>query len=58
VSDQIRLHSPELLRMAERSERIDEADLRIARAQSRKNVTEFDIGGRITQINPVQWSHL
>ena len=46
-----RLPSPILLRVAERSEKIHEDDSRNARAPS-KEMPEFDVGGRVTQINP------
>jgi S-DNA-T family DNA segregation ATPase FtsK/SpoIIIE len=47
-----RLPSPELLRAAERSERIDEDDLKDCARAIEQKCQEFDIGGRITQINP------
>jgi DNA segregation ATPase FtsK/SpoIIIE, S-DNA-T family len=47
-----RLPSSDLLRMAERSERIDEADLKDCARAIEQKCQEFDIGGRITQINP------
>ena len=47
-----RLPSPDLLRMAERSERIDEDDLKDCAHAIEQKCQEFDIGGRITQINP------
>ena len=47
-----RLPSPDLLRMAERSERIDEDDLKNCARAIEQKCQEFDIGGRITQINP------
>src|ERR1700687_5915697 len=47
-----RLPSPDLLRMAERSERIDEDDLKDCARAIEQKCKEFDIGGRITQINP------
>src|SRR6266849_2551087 len=47
-----RLPSPDLLRMAERSERIDEDDLKDCARAIEQKCQEFDIGGRITQINP------
>jgi S-DNA-T family DNA segregation ATPase FtsK/SpoIIIE len=47
-----RLPSSDLLRMAERSERIDEDDLKDCARAIEQKCQEFDIGGRITQINP------
>jgi S-DNA-T family DNA segregation ATPase FtsK/SpoIIIE len=47
-----RMPSPDLLRMAERSERIDEDDLKDCARAIEQKCQEFDIGGRITQINP------
>jgi S-DNA-T family DNA segregation ATPase FtsK/SpoIIIE len=47
-----RLPPLELLRMAERSERIDEDDLKDCARAIEQKCQEFDIGGRITQINP------
>jgi S-DNA-T family DNA segregation ATPase FtsK/SpoIIIE len=47
-----RLPPLELLRVAERSERIDEDDLKDCARAIEQKCQEFDIGGRITQINP------
>src|ERR1700681_3827412 len=47
-----RLPPPELLRAAERSEKIDEDDLKERARAIEQKCQEFDIGGRITQINP------
>jgi len=47
-----RLPPPDLLRMAERSERIDEDELKERARAIEQKCQEFDIGGRITQINP------
>jgi len=47
-----RLPSPELLRVAPRSEKIDEDELKDCARAIEEKCQEFDIGGRITQINP------
>ena len=47
-----RLPSPELLRPAPHSEKIDEDDLKECARAIEQKCQEFDIGGRITQINP------
>ncbi len=47
-----RLPSSELLRMAERNERIEEDELKECARAIEQKCQEFDIGGRITQINP------
>ena len=47
-----RLPSPELLRPAPHSEKIDEDDLKDCARAIEQKCQEFDIGGRITQINP------
>jgi S-DNA-T family DNA segregation ATPase FtsK/SpoIIIE len=47
-----RLPSPDLLRMAERSARIEEDELKECAHAIEQKCQEFDIGGRITQINP------
>ncbi|MBZ5698974.1 MAG: DNA translocase FtsK [Acidobacteriia bacterium] len=47
-----RLPSPSLLRLPERSERIHEDDLKECAHAIEQKCQEFDIGGRITQINP------
>src|SRR3984893_504587 len=48
-----RLPSPDLLRMAERSERIDEDDLKDCARAIEQKCQEFDIGGRGDQRKPV-----
>ncbi len=47
-----RLPSPELLRVAPRSEKIEEDELKECAHAIEQKCQEFDIGGRITQINP------
>jgi S-DNA-T family DNA segregation ATPase FtsK/SpoIIIE len=47
-----RLPSPGLLRMAERSERIQEDELKERAHAIEQKCREFDIGGHVTQINP------
>ena len=47
-----RLPSPDLLRPAPRSEKIDEDELKECAHAIEQKCQEFDIGGRITQINP------
>jgi len=47
-----RLPSPDLLRPAPHSERIDEDELKECARAIEQKCQEFDIGGRITQINP------
>ena len=52
-----RLPSPGLLQIAERSEKMDETELKdCARAIEQKS-DEFDVGGHITQINPGPGGH-
>ncbi len=47
-----RLPSPDLLRTAPLTEKIDEDDLKECAHAIEQKCQEFDIGGRITQINP------
>ena len=47
-----RLPSPDLLRPAPRHEKIEEDDLKECAHAIEQKCQEFDIGGRITQINP------
>ncbi len=47
-----RLPSPDLLRMAERSARIEEDELKECAHAIEQKCQEFDVGGRVTQINP------
>ncbi|MGD0909540.1 MAG: DNA translocase FtsK, partial [Candidatus Acidiferrales bacterium] len=47
-----RLPSPDLLRPAPKSEKIEEDDLKECALAIEQKCQEFDIGGRITQINP------
>jgi DNA segregation ATPase FtsK/SpoIIIE, S-DNA-T family len=47
-----RLPSPGLLRMAERSERIQEDELKECARAIESKCKEFDVGGHVTQINP------
>jgi S-DNA-T family DNA segregation ATPase FtsK/SpoIIIE len=47
-----RLPSPDLLRAAERSAKIEEDELKECAHAIEQKCQEFDIGGRITQINP------
>ena len=47
-----RLPSPDLLRPAPPNEKIDEDDLKACAHAIEQKCQEFDIGGRITQINP------
>jgi DNA segregation ATPase FtsK/SpoIIIE, S-DNA-T family len=47
-----RLPSPDLLRPAPQSEKIDEDELKECARAIEQKCQEFDIGGRITQINP------
>jgi DNA segregation ATPase FtsK/SpoIIIE, S-DNA-T family len=47
-----RLPSPSLLRMSERSEKTDEDELKDCARAIEQKCQEFDIGGRVTQINP------
>ena len=47
-----RLPSPSLLRAAERNEKIEEDELKECARAIEQKCQEFDIGGRITQINP------
>jgi S-DNA-T family DNA segregation ATPase FtsK/SpoIIIE len=47
-----RLPSPDLLRPAPHSEKIDEDELKECAHAIEQKCQEFDIGGRITQINP------
>ena len=47
-----RLPSTGLLRMAERSEKIDEDELKECARAIEQKCKEFDVGGHVTQINP------
>jgi DNA segregation ATPase FtsK/SpoIIIE, S-DNA-T family len=47
-----RLPSPGLLRMAERSEKIQEDELKECARAIEEKCREFDVGGHVTQINP------
>ncbi len=47
-----RLPSPGLLRMAERSEKIQEDELKECAHAIEQKCREFDVGGHVTQINP------
>jgi S-DNA-T family DNA segregation ATPase FtsK/SpoIIIE len=47
-----RLPSPDLLRMAERSAKIEEDELKECARAIEQKCQEFDVGGRVTQINP------
>ncbi len=47
-----RLPSPGLLRMAERGEKLQEEDLKECAHAIEKKCEEFDVQGRVTQINP------
>jgi DNA segregation ATPase FtsK/SpoIIIE, S-DNA-T family len=47
-----RLPSPGLLRMAERSEKIQEDELKERAHAIEEKCREFDVGGHVTQINP------
>jgi DNA segregation ATPase FtsK/SpoIIIE, S-DNA-T family len=47
-----RLPSPGLLRMAERSEKIQEDELKERARAIEEKCREFDVGGHVTQINP------
>ena len=47
-----RLPSPDLLRPAPRHEKIDEDELKECARAIEQKCMEFDVGGRITQINP------
>jgi len=47
-----RLPSPTLLRMAERSEKISEDELKECARAIEEKCREFDVGGHVTQINP------
>jgi S-DNA-T family DNA segregation ATPase FtsK/SpoIIIE len=47
-----RLPSPGLLRMAERSEKIQEDELKERAHAIEQKCREFDVGGHVTQINP------
>ncbi len=47
-----RLPSPSLLRMAERSEKMDESELKECARAIEQKCAEFDVAGHITQINP------
>jgi DNA segregation ATPase FtsK/SpoIIIE, S-DNA-T family len=46
------LPSPSLLRMAERSEKIQEDELKECARAIEEKCREFDVGGHVTQINP------
>ncbi len=47
-----RLPSPSLLRMAERSEKVPEDELKECARAIEEKCREFDVGGHVTQINP------
>jgi DNA segregation ATPase FtsK/SpoIIIE, S-DNA-T family len=47
-----RLPSPGLLRIAERSEKMDESELKDCARAIEQKCAEFGVGGKITQINP------
>ncbi|HEX9759625.1 MAG TPA: DNA translocase FtsK [Candidatus Acidoferrales bacterium] len=47
-----RLPSPGLLRLAERSEKIDEAELKTCAQSIEEKCHEFEVNGTVTQINP------
>jgi DNA segregation ATPase FtsK/SpoIIIE, S-DNA-T family len=47
-----RLPSPDLLRPAPRSEKIEEDELKDCARAIEQKCQEFDVGGRVTQINP------
>jgi S-DNA-T family DNA segregation ATPase FtsK/SpoIIIE len=47
-----RLPSPSLLRMAERSEKVQEDELTECARAIEEKCREFDVGGHVTQINP------
>jgi DNA segregation ATPase FtsK/SpoIIIE, S-DNA-T family len=47
-----RLPSPTLLRMAERSEKVEEDELKECARAIEEKCREFDVGGHVTQINP------
>ena len=47
-----KLPSPMLLKMAERGEKMDEADLKDCARAIEQKCAEFDVAGHITQINP------
>jgi S-DNA-T family DNA segregation ATPase FtsK/SpoIIIE len=47
-----RLPSPSLLRMAERSEKVPEDELKECARAIEAKCREFDVGGHVTQINP------
>jgi S-DNA-T family DNA segregation ATPase FtsK/SpoIIIE len=47
-----RLPSPALLQIAERSEKMDEAELKECARAIEQKCAEFEVGGHITQINP------
>ncbi|HKW99835.1 MAG TPA: DNA translocase FtsK [Bryobacteraceae bacterium] len=47
-----RLPSPGLLRMAERSEKVQEDELKECARAIEEKCREFDVGGHVTQINP------
>jgi DNA segregation ATPase FtsK/SpoIIIE, S-DNA-T family len=47
-----RLPSPSLLRMAERGEKMDEAELKECARAIEQKCAEFEVGGHVTQINP------
>ena len=47
-----RLPSPSLLRMAERGEKLDEDDLKDRARAIEHKCAEFEVAGRVTQINP------
>jgi DNA segregation ATPase FtsK/SpoIIIE, S-DNA-T family len=47
-----RLPSPSLLRLAERSEKVQEDELKECAKAIEEKCREFDVGGHVTQINP------
>lgn len=47
-----RLPAPSLLRMAERSEKVQEDELKECARAIEEKCREFDVGGHVTQINP------
>jgi DNA segregation ATPase FtsK/SpoIIIE, S-DNA-T family len=47
-----KLPSPGLLRMAERGEKMDEAELKACARAIEQKCAEFDVAGHVTQINP------
>jgi len=51
-SPNYKLPSPSLLREGERSQKLDEAELKLRARAIEEKCQEFDIQGRVTQINP------